>query len=305
MYDPFFLAYRRRQQVALIAPTNENLDAKATGPLTARLVHAARSRTTMTYRQARRQLESDCGFTAIFTPRMGRVAGVAMNAILEHVPDAPLLNVLLVNSSTALPGSGAVSFMATRYPSRRWLRKDDAHKDRRWRELIEDEAAQVYAYTRWKKVYRLVYDSPLPDVDDDLAGLDGKERYNPGRGGGEGKNHRALRLKVMREPSLVRRGLRPEDTDTEVELLSGDRVDVVSVPKDRTVAIEVKSEDSSWHDLRRGVYQCVKYRAVMAAQDLRRKPAIESWLVTEKELPGELRTLARRLGVRTKVIGRE
>ena len=291
--------------MALIRPTNENLDAKASGPLTAWLVHAARSRTTMTYRQARLQLESTCEFSAIFTPRMGRVAGVAMNAILDHVPDVPLLNVLLVNSSTGLPGSGAVGFLATRYPNRRWLRRDDAHKDRRWRRLIEDEAAQVYAYTRWNEVYGLVYNRPLPDVDDHLDGLDSKERYSSGRGGGEGENHKALRLKVMREPSLVRRGLRPQDTKTEVELLSGDRVDVVSVPKAMTVAIEVKSEDSSWHDLRRGVYQCVKYRAVMAAQDLRRKPTIESWLVTESELPGELKALARRLGVRTKVISRE
>ena len=129
--------------MALIPPTNENLDsAKATRPLTAWLIHAARSRRTMTYGQAKRRLECDCGFDVIFGPRIGRVAGMAMNAILEHVPDAPLLNVLLVNSATGLPGSGAVSFLARRYPGRRWLRRDGAYKDTRWRELIEDEAVQ-------------------------------------------------------------------------------------------------------------------------------------------------------------------
>ena len=65
------------------------------------------------------------------------------------------------------------------------------------------------------------------------------------------------------------------------KLLSGDRVDVVSIMEDRTVAIEVKSKDSDWFDLRRGVYQCVKYRAVMKAQDIRRNANVESWLVTE------------------------
>ena len=120
--------------------------------------------------------------------------------------------------------------------------------------------------------------------------------------GGEGPNHRALRLRVLRNPSLVRTELRPEATNTEVELLSGDRVDVVSITEDRTVAIEVKSKDSDWADLRRGVYQCVKYRAVMKAQDIRRNPNVESWLVTETPLPDELKNLARRLGVQTKVI---
>ena len=286
--------------MALIPPTNENLESvKATMPLTAWLIHAARSRRTMTYGQAKRRLEGDCEFGVIFTVSVGKVAGAAMNRILEYVPDAPLLNVLLVQSVTGLPGSGAVGYLASRYPDILWLRRAGAHKNARWRDLIEDEAARVYGYARWNEVYRLAYGRRLPAADDDLAG---KERDGTGRGGGEGVNHRALRLKVMREPSLVRRGLRHEDTETEVELLSGDRVDVVSVTKDWTVAIEVKSRDSDWNDLRRGVYQCVKYRAVMTAQDVRRNPTVESWLVTETELPNDLKVLARRLGVRTRVI---
>ena len=33
------------------------------------------------------------------------------------------------------------------------------------------------------------------------------------------------------------------------------------------LAIEVKSRDSNWNDLRRGIYQCIKYRAVLHAQE--------------------------------------
>ena len=104
------------------------------------------------------------------------------------------------------------------------------------------------------------------------------------------------------EARAVLADLSREDGNTEVELLSGDRVDVVSIMEDRTVAIEVKSKDSDWFDLRRGVYQCVKYRAVMKAQDIRRNANVESWLVTETPLSDELKKLARRLGVRTKAI---
>jgi len=260
--------------MALIQPTYENLEsAQATKPLTAWLIHVARSRRTMTYGHAKRRLEGECGFGVIFTVSMGKVAGAAMNAILEEVPDAPLLNVLLVQSDSGLPGSGAVGYLASRYPDQRWLRRDTAHKDTRWRELVEYEAAQVYEYDRWNEVYRIVYGRRLPPADENLTG---NERDGTGRGGGEGVNHKALRLKVTRAPSLVRRGLRPESTETEVELLSGDRVDVVSVAKDGTIAIEVKSRDSNWNDLRRGVYQSVKYRAVIATQDVRRKPTVKS-----------------------------
>ena len=286
--------------MALIPPTYENLESvQATRPLTAWLIHAARYYRTMTYGQVKRRLEGECGFDVIFPVAVGRVAGAAMNRILKYVPDAPLLNVLLVQSTTGLPGSGAVGYLKRRYPNIPWLRKIGADKGARWRGLIEKEAARVYGYARWSDVYRLTYSRRLPAVNVDLAG---KERDGTGRGGGEGANHRALRLKVTREPGLVRKGLRTEDMKTEFDLLSGDRVDVVSFAKDRTVAIEVKSRDSDWNDLHRGVYQCVKYRAVLAAQGLRQEPTVESWLVTEEDLPGDLKALTRRLGVRTKVI---
>ena len=283
----------------MISPTNKNLDALATGPLTAWLVHAVKSRTTITYGQAKSRLELECGFGTIFPVRIGRVAGAAMNRLLAEAPEVPLLNVLVVQAATGLPGSGAVGYLAGRYPSRRWVRGDDAHRDRRWRKLVEEEARRVYAYQRWESLYEQVYASRLPvPVRKEVRG---SSRRRWGRGG-EGPNHRALRMKVTRNPSLVRRGLRQESTDTEVDLLSGDRVDVVSTVRDGTVAIEVKSKDSDWADLQRGVYQCVKYRAVLAAQDIRREPKVECWLVTESPLPGDLKNLARRLEVRTKVL---
>ena len=285
----------------VIRPTIENLTSeRATRPLTAWLIHAAKSQRTITYTDAKRRLEKDCGFGVVFTVSVGKVAGAAMNRLLECDSNVPLLNVLLVRSDTGLPGSGAVGYLAMRYPNRRWLRKPNAHKDTRWRKLIEEEAGRVYAYPHWDKLYRKAYRSRLPASDDDPKGRE-KDGVSHGRGG-EGPNHRALRLRVLRNPSLVRRELRPEATTTEVELLSGDRVDVVSIMKGRTVAIEVKSKDSDWNDLRRGVYQCVKYRAVMKAQDIRRNANVESWLVTETPLPDELKNLARRLGVRTKAI---
>ena len=68
--------------------------------------------------------------------------------------------------------------------------------------------------------------------------------------GGEGENHKTLRLWVRDNPYLVVEKLDDVRAETEVEILSGDRVDVVYYTERKIVVIEVKSEDSIWHDLR-------------------------------------------------------
>lgn len=114
---------------------------------------------------------------------------------------------------------------------------------------------------------------------------------------GEGKNHRRLRKWVKRNPDEVVRGLRNVRTKTEVPLLSGDRVDVVYCAEGTIIAIEVKSRDSNKDDLLRGIYQCVKYGAVLNAENLENVVQVSTLLVTESQLPEDYRELAERLNV--------
>ena len=86
-------------------------------------------------------------------------------------------------------------------------------------------------------------------------------------------------------------------TNTEVVLDSADRVDVVYYGPDSTVAIEVKSSDSDDTDLRRGIFQCIKYRAVMEAMDIRQDAQVDTVLVTQRSLPSDLRPLLRLHGI--------
>ena len=115
---------------------------------------------------------------------------------------------------------------------------------------------------------------------------------------GEGPNHKALRLWVRDNPARVRRAYKEFGTDTEVILESADRVAVVYYGPTTTVVIEVKSLDSDDADLRRGVFQCVKYRAVMEAMDLRSDAHVVPVLVTQARLPGDLGDLVRRHAIR-------
>lgn len=101
-------------------------------------------------------------------------------------------------------------------------------------------------------------------------------------------------------PGEVEKRLGAARAETEVELPSGDRVDVVIYGESATVAVEVKSRDSDWHDFRQRIYQCVKYRAVLRAQEDR--PPVRARLVTESRLDGDSRALAKRLGVKHKIV---
>ena len=104
-----------------------------------------------------------------------------------------------------------------------------------------------------------------------------------------------------KNPRRVRRAYADFDTDTEVILDSADRVDVVYYGPTSTVVVEVKSLDSDDTDLRRGVFQCIKYRAVMAvmeAMDMRSETQVVPVLVTQAPLPGDLGDLVRRHGIR-------
>lgn len=115
---------------------------------------------------------------------------------------------------------------------------------------------------------------------------------------GEGSNHKTLRLWIAKNPRRVRRAYVNFETDTEVVLESADRVNVVYYGPTSTVVIEVKSLDSNDEDLRRGIFQCIKYRAVMEVMDMRSNAQVIPMLVTQTPLPVDLAALARRHGIR-------
>ena len=275
--------------------TKDNLRQHAAPPLTQWLIHAAKRRSSLTYGEAKRRLETELDFDPIFPPMMGLPAGALMNRILRVRSDCPLLNILLVRQRDGMPGDGAGSFMAN-YLGRPKLAKD-GYRDRRprkWRAACEEIATDVYAFGEWDQVYREAFGQRLP-----AATLpEGTERDGISRArSGEGPNHRALRLWVRKNPGRIRRDFRHFHTDTEVLLDSADRVDVVYYGRTLTVVLEVKSVDSDDMDLRRGVFQCIKYRAVMAAMDIRSKSQVVPVLVTQTPLPGDLAKLARRHGI--------
>jgi hypothetical protein len=103
-------------------------------------------------------------------------------------------------------------------------------------------------------------------------------------GSGEGPNHRALRLWVLHNAERLFPKLQDVAASTEFLLPSADRVDVLVEGKGLRMALEVKSRDSNDADLARGLYQCVKYSAVLRAITLDPQTEVLANLVTESAL---------------------
>ena len=80
---------------------------------------------------------------------------------------------------------------------------------------------------------------------------------------------------------------------------SGDTVDVLFGEQDEWVAAEVKSKLSPEADIVRGIFQCIKYRAVIEAYQASKslRQGARSVLVLEDALPGDLVPLKNMLGV--------
>lgn len=284
--------------------TNENLATHALEPTFRWLIAVALDGDVMTYGDVKQKLEDEADFSTIFATRIGFVAGTLMARIQEIVPDAPLINVLVVNQSDRVPSKGAGSFMAKRFNKPK-LADDEAKTKypRLWEETFRRAAAEVYAFGAddWARLYERVFGSPLQQNDikqlrDDLkqgAEQDGVPTGRKYGAGGEGEYHKNLRMWIKANPGAVHKSFIGAEAETEFDLPSGDRVDVVYKCADRTVLLEVKSRISNEFDLKRGVYQCIKYRAVRAAMDVREDPTIDTYLVTELGLPGEIAALLR------------
>ena len=280
--------------------TNENLNRHALQPVMQWLIWAAHNQSAITYSQAAKQLLG-IGFknNRFAAPRVGSVvAGGIMEKIGLH-SGVPPLNVLLINDEMQLPNFGFCRDLAIWHDGDRIRETEYAEiargNNNRWRTMCRQAMSAVYAYPKWNEVFKNVWGQDYPKHHSPEL----RPAMNPQEpdglnfpGGGEGEGHRRLREWVMTHPEAVDEQYADRPTATEVMLKSGDRVDVVIYLSDRlsdkTVAVEVKSRVSNEADLERGVYQCIKYKAIMDAMDMN----AEAVLVTEKDLPRRLKSFA-------------
>jgi hypothetical protein len=212
--------------------------------------------------------------------------GDALNDLSDEWEDEiPHIQALVKNQHTNLPGPGFDGFLEQK--GEKWGNA----KERR--AIIEGYWAKIAAYPYWDDVLEALKLAPTAT---DLAPI----ISNAARGGGgEGPDHLALKNYVCANPQLV--GLKVGDPVGEPEygLPSGDCVDAVFTQKRRIHAVEVKPLGSGVEDITRGLFQCVKYRAVLIARAAyeRDDRTITVCLALGGALPARLIPLRNSLGI--------
>ncbi len=199
----------------------------------------------------------------------------------------PQLQSLIVNKDTGLPGHGVDAFMSRHYQQAKTKSQREA--------ALLSVHGQIYAYPHWDDVMDLLEVAP-PSTD--LEALSDEATRSRGRGG-EGPDHKALKEFVARNPQMLGLPNGHAVGKTEHPLPSGDQVDVVFAARGRMTAVEVKSHISERADVARGIYQCVKYRAVLEAQASVTTPPfdVSAMLVFGGSMSQDLRELANTFAV--------
>jgi hypothetical protein len=177
----------------------------------------------------------------------------------------PPIQCLVINKRDRMPGEGIGWFITKKEDFRKLPRKEQ-------RRLVKLELEKVFAYRDWSSVLHAFGLAPAKaDYLQAVAkgrpeGATKESRAATFGGGGESHEHRTLKLFVAKNPELVGLPASVGEGKTEEPLQSGDVLDVFFRHGQDSIAVEVKSAVSSEADIVRGMFQCVKYRAVLEAQ---------------------------------------
>lgn len=267
-------------------------------PILIRLAKAARR---ITYGELNQEIASVFGVKPRTKPRYGGVLGKVGNVLRklgkEWGVDIPPINVLVVNANDGVPGPGFDPFLeryVATHMQERLTKNNEAA-------MLERATEAVFDYPGWDDVARYFG----LNIDNEILEYHPISLAKPSPvQGGESRNHRMLKEYVAVHPELFRDyGTFPAG-EVEYLLLSGDQVDVLFRTEYLTLAVEVKTAEAGPGELTRGIFQCVKYRAVLRAMHAVASElvAVKAVLVTPKAVTGEHKAAACRLDVRLKTV---
>jgi hypothetical protein len=200
---------------------------------------------------------------------VGPIVGRMMDRIWEEVEDVPPVNMLVINGGkSAAPGKGAGSY------AEKWLGKKAG-----WYKSLDDSGKQSAVQTVWLDIRRYRHWERIATYFDSAASIrkslqeeglnesDGKELRRFGVGPPESAEHKRLKQFILDNPTIAGARYRIAHRQVEYRFPTLDEADVYFAGKKCTHFVEVKSRVSREPDLLRGLFQCVKYRAIGDAME--------------------------------------
>ena len=168
----------------------------------------------------------------------------------------PLINAIVVNLSTGEPSGGVNIFLEQKLGS--MAKPEDRQV------AINLFQSESYHYKYWNDVltyFKMTPATPAKSV----ADLKPKPQKHGKANGGEGPEHATFKEFISKHPQLF--GIAKAQAETEYPLASGDAIDVLFSNDKLVVGVEVKSKTSDEDDIKRGMFQTVKYKAVLEAME--------------------------------------
>lgn len=265
------------------------------------LIQRAREGRPITYSELAETLCKRHGFAPTYRKTfygapVGLVGHVLQDLGTERGERIPPLNVLVVNKKTKLPGTGADEIVRYFFkgPSKKLSKQDR-------RDMMRQATEAVFTYgEQWVSVAEDLGAELLKPAAGKLNGEKALKLPKPSNGQGvESKEHKALKNWVKNNPSLFEKFGNFRLGANEIQISSGDRLDVHFDNGRQRLAVEVKPSHASPDELGRGVFQVVKYRAVMRAEQESQHhvPNAQAVLVSINKPDPNTRELLKRLHV--------
>ncbi|HWR14120.1 MAG TPA: hypothetical protein VN577_04800 [Terriglobales bacterium] len=255
------------------------------------LVRQARAAQPIYYSELAREIGVSNARTLNYP--LGAIGGELRNLSTKWNLEIPKLQSLVINKSTNMPGEGFDLF----------LKNPDAYRrcnPAQRRKILDMMLTEVYTFPDWDRV---LTEFGLPPAKAALAKLpsplSARVRSHTGAyGTGEGEEHRRLKEYVAANPETVGLGAHFHVL-VEHEFASADIIDVLFKSRTQWVGIEVKGVRSDETDIARGMFQCVKYQALIEAEQKTLLLPVNAkvLLVLGGQLPSSLIALQNVLGI--------
>ena len=198
----------------------------------------------------------------------------------------PLLSVLIVSKGKNLPSKGFL------------LEGHDKLTELEYKEKVDDFLQQVILFNDWDKLLISLNLKPLevPNPSDHLDSI-GREytrvlkKRTSFTGGGEGEAHLKLKKYIAYHPEAI--GLSKDCTvEIEYQFIAGDEADVVfRLPNGGYHIVEIKKGPSDG-ELIKGVYQLIKYGALLWAEKKHQTPGRFPGTLVAYEIPVRIQKFA-------------
>jgi hypothetical protein len=217
------------------------------------LVAQARARNTITYGQLARELNMPNHRNLNHV--LGAIGQEIKELGREWKEEIPALTCIVINKHDRQPQRGIEFHMSPE----EFGRLSQTRQEEILRHLYRD----IWDYERWDEVLlHFSLEPVIPAKSKRLQEIVKKAEY--GRAGGESEDHRRLKEYIRANPDVLRL---PKSLDgrTEHPFPSSDEIDVMFDSGPTWIGVEVKGIRSDSADIMRGIFQCVKYKALIEA----------------------------------------